>query len=417
MGKRLLPLLVVALGIGMFVLLQVTRTPPPAVDVAERVWPVSTVEVSLGTHHSHVSLYGEVVAPGRVTITAPLPGRIAERPVMEGSRVEAGDLLVALDDDDIQPVVVQAEAELARIEAELEAQHVRFASDTEVLTRENELLANARQQVERMRSLVRRNLASRAELDQYENDIARAEVTRLTRQGELNQQPARVAELEAQRAAARAQLNEARRDAERARAHAEFAAIVTELAVAPGDRVREGDALLDIIPLRGMEVRARVSADLEPELLEALAASSALLAHDSQGNRYRLRGMAGVGDPAGTEAIFTSDRPPLWLRPGKLVTLSLERPATETSLVVPHDALYGNDLLYIVEESRLLPLPVTYVGEIPGPDGSPWALVKGTELVDGQRVVTTHLPNAVDGLAVEPVSVDSGTRASQEDAL
>lgn len=423
MLKRGLPWVIVALGLGVFMLLKATRPQPPAVSVVERVWPVSALEVTLGTHRPEVSLYGEVVAPDRVTIRAPLSGRVAERPVSEGSRVAAGQLLVALDQADIQPLVSRAEAEVARLEAELAAQQLKYANHRQTLERESELLDNAHQQLERMRSLVRRNLASQAELDTHQNEISRAEVTLLNRQGELQQHPARVDQLEAQLVIARANLAEAQRDAERARAHAEQPSVVTAIEVAVGERVGAGDALLDVIPLDSLEIRARVPRELEPELLAALAAGQPMKATDTQGLDYRLLGMAGVGSPAGTEAILAPQSTPDWLRPGSLVALSMARPAVPRSLALPYSALYGRDRAYVVDDGRLSGIEVTRAGEIPGPDGKPWLLVKSDQLKDGQQIALTHLPNAVEGLRVavvpsspEPSNPEPPISDSGEDA-
>jgi len=290
MLKRILPLVIVAIGVAAFVALKATRPAPPPVEVEEREWRVDAATVSLSAHSPVLSLYGAVVAPDRVTLTAPLAGHIARRPVRDGQRVEAGDLLVALDDADVAPVVATAEAEVQRLDAEIEAERVRFESDRQALAREQSLLANARSQLDRMRSLVQRNLASRAELDQDENEIARAQVTLVTRQGELDGHPARVAQLQAQRASAQAALDEARRDARRSRAEAPFDGIVTAVEVAPGDRVGEGEALLDLVPVEGLEVRARIPASVQREVIEALAAGE-------------VRGTvsaSGVGGPGGS---------------------------------------------------------------------------------------------------------------------
>ncbi|MGQ7248430.1 efflux RND transporter periplasmic adaptor subunit [Halomonas sp. V046] len=414
MLKRILPLVIVAIGVAAFVALKATRPAPPPVEVEEREWRVDAAMVSLSAHSPVLSLYGAVVAPDRVTLTAPLAGHIARRPVRDGQRVEAGDLLVALDDADVAPVVATAEADVQRLDAEIEAERVRFESDRQALEREQSLLANARSQLDRMRSLVQRNLASRAELDQDENEIARAQVTLVTRQGELDGYPSRVAQLQAQRASAQAALDEAQRDARRSRAEAPFDGIVTAVEVAPGDRVGEGDALLDLIPVEGLEVRARIPASVQREVIEALASAEVLTAVDDNGERYRLRALAGQGDPAGTEGIFDALDASSLLRPGSLVALALQRPAVTRSVALPYSALYGSDRVYAIDDGRLRALTIARRGDIAGPDGAPWVLVSGEALVDGQRIMTTHLPNAVDGLRVAQAETGRASPAVNE---
>lgn len=413
MLKRLLPLLILGLGIGGFLLLKATRPTPPPVTVAEREWPVSAMTLSLGRHTPRLALYGEVVAPDRVELMASLDGHIAERPVREGEHVAEGDLLVALADEDIDPVVARAESEVARLDAEVEAEQVRFDSDGKALAREQELLNNARSQLERMRSLVNRNLASRAELDADENDIARAQVTLVSRQGELDGHPARLASLEAQRRQAQAALSEARRDARRARVQAPFAGIVSQVQIAPGDRVRDGDPLLELIPLAGLEVRARVPRGVQAELMTGLDQGVDVYAFDDEGGRYRLRALSGQGDPAGTEAIFEALPSTPRLRPGALVSLFVERPAVADSALIPFSAVYGADRVYVIEQGRLVPISVTRHGEAPGPGGGSWMIISGEGLAVGQRLATTHLPNAIEGLRVTDLSSRESESTSQ----
>ncbi len=184
--------------------------------------------------------------------------------------------------------------------------------------------------------------------------------------------------------------------------------------VAPGDRVREGDALLDLIPLDGLEVRARVPRGVQSELVESLADGARPEAVDDEGGRYRLRALSGQGDPAGTEAIFEVASSPARLRPGSLVSLSLVRPEVADSAAIPFSALYGADRVYVIAQGRLHPLEVRRHGETRGPDGGSWVIVSGDGLADGQRLATTHLPNAIEGLRVVDLSTEPDQEADQE---
>lgn len=401
MRRLLIPLLILALGVAAFVGLRVTRPEPATVSPQERSWRVETLTVTLADRVPLLPLYGEILAPDRVTVTAPLTARVATRPVREGQRVAAGDLLVALDDADTGPPVARAEARVADLEAQIQAERIRHERDQAALVRERELLENARRQLERNRSLVSRNLASQAALDEARDALARARVTVNAREGSIAEHPARLAGLEAGLAEARAGLAEARRDADRARVEAPFDGIVTGIAAAPGERVAEGAELLSIYPRAGLELRATIPRAYQAELAQALAAGQRLVAH-GEGGRFVLTGLAGESDPAGVEAILRLEGDSAGLRPGSLVDVRLERPVAEDTLAVPASALYGDDVLYLMDaDGRMRRLAVTRRGQVPGPDGESWVLVAGEALADGQRVITTHLPNAVQGLKVE----------------
>ncbi|MBB3229968.1 efflux RND transporter periplasmic adaptor subunit [Halomonas stenophila] len=409
MRRLLIPLLILALGVAAFVGLRVTRPEPATVTPQERSWRVETLTVRLADRVPVLPLYGEITAPERVTVTAPLTARVAERPVREGQHVAAGELLVALDDADTGPPVARAEARVADLEAQIDAARIRHERDQAALVRERELRDNARRQLERNRSLVARNLASQAALDDARDALARARVTVNAREGSIAEHPARLRGLEAGLAEARAGLAEARRDAERARVEAPFDGIVTGIAAAPGERVSEGAELLSVYPREGLELRATIPRAYQAELSEALAAGRRLVAH-GEAARFVLTGLAGESDPAGVEAILRLEGANAGLRPGSLVDVRLERPVAEDTLAVPASALYGDDVLYLMDaDGRMRRLAVSRRGQVPGPDGESWVLVAGETLADGQRVITTHLPNAVQGLKVERDTAEEGT--------
>jgi HlyD family secretion protein len=403
MLKRLLPLLILAIGIAGFMALRLTRPEPPPAVPQERSWRVEALTVALGEHVPVLPLFGELVAPERVSLVAPIAARVAERPVSDGQRVEEGALLVALDDADLLPPLRQAEAEVADLEAQVENERIRHENDRRALERESELLASANRQLERNRSLVERNLASQADLDSARDAVARARLSVTSRESAVAEHPSRLASLEARLARARATQETARRDRERGRVLAPFDGVVTAVQVAPGDQVAARAPLLSLYATEGLELRARVPYRYQAELAARLEQGEPLVATAEGGDqRFVLSRLAGDSDPAGTEAILALSGPALGLRPGALVAVLLERPAVTGALAVPFAALHGSDLLYrIDDDSRLERQRVERLGETLGPDGERWLLVRAAGLVEGDRVIATHLPNAMQGLRVD----------------
>jgi HlyD family secretion protein len=403
MIKRLIPLLILAIGVAGFMALRLTRPEPAPVVPQERSWRVEALEVSLAEHVPVLPLFGEVVAPERVSLVAPLAARVAERPVADGQRVAAGTLLVALDEADTLPPLRQAEAEVADLTAQIDNERIRHDNDRQALAREREILDNAVRQLERTRSLVERNLASRSELDSARDVVAQARLTVTTRESSVAEHPARLRSLEAKRVRAEAIRQTAQRDAERSRVVAPFDGVVTAVQVAPGDQVSARAALLALYPPDGLELRARVPQRYQAELSALLERGESLTARAVEGEqRFVLKRLAGEGDPAGTEAILTLNGSAAGLRPGSLVAVLLERPAVAEALAVPFSALHGSDVLYRIDaDSRLQRIRVERLGETPGPDGQRWLLVRAADLEAGDRIAVTHLPNAIQGLRVE----------------
>lgn len=403
MSKRLIPFLIIAVGIAGFLLLKMTRPEPVEVTATERSWRVDVQAVEPGIHTPVLALYGEVLAPEQLTVTATLAGRIGERPVAEGQQVSAGDLLVALDDADIGPALAQAEAQVADLKAQIRSEEVRYRTDRAALASEQAIVDNARRQLERTRALVDRNLASREALEASTDAAARAELTVNTRQRAVEEHPARLQSLQAKQAQAVANLESTRRDAARARMVAPFDGIVTGVEVARGDQVSRNEPLLSLYPIDGLELRARVPDVFLAELQRALAAGESLMATSTDGqHRFRLARFAGTSDASGTEAILELEGEPDGLRPGALMPVTLERAPRNNSVSIPFSALYGADSVYLLTtDGRMERATVERIGEARGDNGERRLLVSGNALVAGARLITTHLPNAITGLKVD----------------
>jgi multidrug efflux pump subunit AcrA (membrane-fusion protein) len=403
MLKRLIPALIIAIGIAGFAFLKMTRPEPAEVTATERSWRVQVQTLEPGTHTPVLPLYGELVAPEQVTVTATLPGRIGARPVTEGERVNAGDLLVALSEADIEPALAQVRAQVRDLEAQIRSEQVRYRNDQAALASEKTILENARRQLERTRSLVERNLASREALEAANDAAARAELTVSARQRSIDEHPSRLQSLESKLAQAQASLANTERDAERARMVAPFDGVVTDIRVAEGDQVSRNQVLLSLYPARGLELRARVPDMFRAELLDSLARGETLTATSADGQHsFRLVRFAGTSDASGTEAILRLSGDPGGLRPGGLLPVTLERAPREQTVAIPFSALYGADRVYLMtDEGRMRQVSVNRIGEARADDGERRLLVSGDALVSGARLITTHLPNALTGLKVD----------------
>ena len=403
MSRKLLPLLMIALGIAGFLLLKATRPEPAEVSATERSWLVQVQEINPTQATPVLPLYGEVVAPDLQTITATLAGRIDRLPVREGKQVSEGDLLIALDSADIEPVLAQARAQVADLEAQVRSEQVRYRNDQQSLESEKAILDNARRQFERIQSLVERNLASRENLEAATDALARAELTVRTRERAIAEHPARLQSLEARLSQARASLSTAELDGERAVSTAPFDGMVTNLQVAAGDQVSRNQALLSIYPIQGLEVRARVPQMYLGELVDALAKGATLTATtEDSGQRFELVRFAGLSDPAGTEAVLELNGESGALRPGALQPLLLQRPARDNLIAIPFSALYGADSVYIMtDDNRMQRVTVQRVGEALSENGERRLLIASEHLKPGMRLITTHLPNAITGLKVK----------------
>lgn len=386
--RRMLALGVLVLAVAGFVALRATRPEPPQVEVRERVWPIAVVQASPQAVRPTLTLYGRIEAPDRVRASAPVSGRILELEVRDGDFVEAGAVLARLDPRDLQPRLEQARAVVER-------ERLRVQSDRAALEQERRLLSLAQAKLERFEKLARQNFGSAATSDQAREEVARARLAVTQREQAVAEHPARLAD-------ALATLAAAERDVARGAITAPFAARIGTVEVATGDQVQPGQTVLTLYPSDDLFLRARVPAHHVAELKGALAAGDALLARADFGGASltaRLERISGEADARGVEVLLrvhAGEAVPV----GAFLSAELERPEIEGVLSLPFSALHGGDRIYRVADGRLATVRVERVGEHRS-GGEPRVLVRAPDLPSGSTVMVTHLPNAIDGLAVE----------------
>jgi len=394
-----LSVLVLLAGLLIFMTLKATRPAPPAVESRERVWQVAVTTVQLQELSPQLTLYGKVESPEVFKASASGQGRVAEVLASEGSRVKAGELLVLLDEKDFLPAVTQAKADVAELEAQIESENLRYASDREALEEQKKLLELARAEVARAERLEERNLGSESALDQARQNVAQQQLSLSTRQLNVTDHGARLARLQASLDRARARLEVAERDYERSRITAPFDGIVSALPVTVGNQVKANDVVLEFYSLESLEVRATVPVIYQQELISATAEGEHYPARSGD-IELRLDRLSGKAGSAGIDALFSIESGSEKLRLGQQITIHLSRPQQPGLAMLPFQALYGNDRIYRVnDEERLETLLVEQVGTIFDQDVEK-LLVRGETLQEGDRIVSTHLPNAVQGLKV-----------------
>lgn len=216
---------------------------------------VRTVALTAETTFDTVTQTGEVVPMRALDLAFKVPGRIVQRDVTLGDRVQAGDLLAAVDPRDIENSVAMAEAEVAAAEA---------------------AEAAARAQADRQRQLFEKDIVAEAALQAAE---AEAEAAK----GRLD--------------AARSSLASARDQRSYADLRAPVDGIVTAVMADPGEVVAAGQAVVQIAEAGAREAAFNVSAELAAEAAPGLAVEVALLSDPTVAVKGAIREVSPVADP------------------------------------------------------------------------------------------------------------------------
>ncbi|MPN59085.1 hypothetical protein SDC9_206803 [bioreactor metagenome] len=117
--------------------------------------------------------------------------------------------------------------------------------------------------------------------------------------------------------------------------------------------------------------------------------------------RARLGRIGGEADARGVDVLLRVEEG-TGLPSGAFVNALMQRPAVDDVIVLPPTALHGGDRIYAIRNGRLTGIRVSRIGERRTEAGVE-LLLRAPELRAGEQVMRTHLPNAIEGLAVEVV--------------
>ncbi|MCG6863024.1 MAG: biotin/lipoyl-binding protein [Chromatiaceae bacterium] len=404
--KILLPLLILAAGLAVFMLLEDTRPEQKAAEIQERIWRIEVETAEPRSLAPEIALYGQVQTPDLLKLAASAQARVAEVAVRDGDRVETGQLLVRLDERDFLPGLHQAQAEVAELQAEILSEKTRFERDRKASEQEQTLLSIARDGVKRAQRLTKQRVGSETDLDKAEETLARQALAVSIREMDIEDHPARLRALEARLSSTRARLADVELDFERARVTAPFDGVVAGVAVTAGDQVKQDAELVRLYSLDRLEVRARIPAPFQAEVSGALASGTLLNAYADVGDvqiPLRLDRVAGEAQPSGVDGLFAVERDAQLLRLGQMLSLRLVLPPRSDAVALPFQAVYGGGRIYKLVDGRLRGIRVESLGGISDGNGGERLLVRSPELVAGDRIVVTHMPNAIDGLRVDAI--------------
>lgn len=363
--------------VGVLILYLIFSTEPTARRDSAVRQTASLVDVTrgeFGTFRPIVEAMGTVRAAREITLSARVEGEVLElgQDFVPGGLVEAGELLVRIDDADYQVAAEQRRTALDMALAELEIERGERAAAATDYRQFNRELPPER------RALVLREPQWQA---------AQAQVR-----------------------SARADLRQAELDLERTRLEAPFDAHVISREVNIGSIVGPGAALGRLVGIDNYWVEATVPVTRLPWLLlpdggrqgarvELRNDKSWLSGQVREGELFRLIGQLD-GDTRLARVLIAVDDPlarqsgqPLpRLLLGEYLTVRIEGRAIENVVRLERDYIRANDTVWLMVEGRLVIQPVSIVFE----DERYAYIDQG--LSDDDRVVITRLATVQDGL-------------------
>jgi len=403
-ARFLLPILVLLVAGVVYYSLVNSKTERKKPALTEKIWQIEAITAQPQTLAPSITLYGRIESPEQLKAAAPGGGIVEQVFVRNGARVKKGEQLVSLDRRDFAATLLQAEADLSDIDNQIEELKIRHQANLASLETEINLLSLAETEVARLVKLQQQNLSPQTLLNKARSELGRQQLAVTSRKLDVDSYLAKLQIFRARQDRANAELDQSRLAMSRSELHAPFDAIISEVAVAAGDRVSLGQLLISLFPVKNLEIRAHLPINYIESVQQAIARGERLAAtvpkRSNLGDFPVLR-LAGEAEATGIDAYFAIDSITGQLRPGELLPLSLELPAESGVFAIPYQAIYGNSRIYRVVEGRLQAIEVTSVGQTRDANGQVLVLIRSDDIAAGERIAITHLPNAVSGLKVK----------------
>jgi RND family efflux transporter MFP subunit len=299
---------------------------------------VRTVRAEGGRLPRTVVATGALAAEDQVVLNTKVAGRLAELPVDLGSVVRAGDVVAVLDLTDFRLRVEQARTALAQARARLGVPRdgsadVILPESTALVRQARAVLEQAQRQRERLASLQRDGILSKAELDQADADFRVAEARLQEALEEVRNRQALVAER-------RAALNLAEQSLADATMRAPFDGAVRERHLSIGGYLDVGAPVVTIVRIHPLRLRLAV-----PEREAASVRVGQPVRLRPEGHEAAVDGTVVRLSPAvdeSTRTLLVEAEVPNTdgsLRPGAFATAEIVVDPEQPAILVPASAL------------------------------------------------------------------------------
>lgn len=365
--------LVLGLSILVAAILIATKPEPLPADNREKARSVDTITVTTGLFSPSIPVFVKVTTPHHAKLRSSVTADVIKLTSLEGAHVNTGDTLVQLDNKEPELIAEQRRADVLEVKAQIES---------EKLTHENELFV-----LGNIKKLDKRGKRNR-------KNIIKEHRIQLSRLG-------------AQLLRVESALKLALLDLERTNIRSPFNGRITRLHVSIGDRVRPGDAIVDVYDHQALELRGPIATRYIETIQTAIDRGLTLAGEVLIGGQSivaRLDRLSGeINSRSGSvDAIFKVSSNTNLLQLGRNVRLNLQLPPVENTFTVPLEAIYGADTIYKIIDKRLRAVKVRRLGDFDLANGGTLVLLRGPEIKTGDIIMVTQLPYAIENLLVSP---------------
>lgn len=366
---------------------------PKPQEMSRRAVPVVIAPVAQKAAPVQLSAIGTVEAVSTVAIKAQVSGELKQVHFEEGQEVKKGDLLFTIDRLPFEVAMKQAQANLAKAEAQKRQAQAALARD-QAQSR------NAQSNLERYDSVVNRGAVAREEYDRVKTQ---AEASRMT----VAASEAEVENAEQAIQTARAAIETAKIELGYTTIRSPLAGVVGNLMVDPGNLVKANDnpALVTINQIHPIDAAFAVPERYLAEIRRFMATGPLKVTAQLAGQDAPIEGALSfvnnqIDRETGTirlKARFKNEDSRLW--PGQFVTVRLTLTVQAQATVVPSQAVQVGQkgtFVYVVTPELTAESRPVKTGQTVGDE-----MVIESGLKPGEKVVIDGQLNLTPGALVQ----------------
>lgn len=313
MSKRLIAYSLVSLNLSLLTAVQASDYgygQPPSYNNSSR-GPVTTqytpptpmqaqvITVEKARTGATVILGGTVVPYREISLSAQLPGRVEFLGGAEGDWFEEGDLLVAIDDDELMAKRQQAMAELGGHTAALNEAQVQYSK---------EMWAPQSRDINRMPGMGMPSMFDQMFTRNFGSGMGYGNPW-LERQADLHSSGTRMGQAYSQKLGAMSRLQEVDARLRDSQGVAPFSGVIIKKQVELGDTVQPGQPLLKYADVRDLQIQAEVPARLMRGLRKDMVVPAMLDVGNAPVNA-RVAQIFPIADPKRHTVTVKFDLPP-----------------------------------------------------------------------------------------------------------
>ena len=374
----------------------------------ERVFTVNVVTAEPQSITPMLEAFGEVQSRRTLDLRMATGGQVIElaEGFVEGGQVQAGEVLVRLNDADARSAVGRAEADVTDAMAEVEEADRALVLITDELQAARDQADLRSRALERQLDLKKRGVGTSAAVETAELAASSATQAVLSRRSAVDQAKARGAQAQTRLARAELALQDASRRWKDTVLTSEFSGTLGSISLVKGGLVSPNEKIGSLIDPETLEVAFRVSTEQYARLLDRsgkLIKSQAKVSLNVFGTELttdavlsRDSGSVGAGQTG--RLLFAKLQNPRGLKPGDFVTVALSEPTMDNIIKLPSSALNAdNAVLVLTEDDRLQSTEVRVFRQ-----QGDHILVRGRGL-SGREVVAEQTPVLGSGIKVKPL--------------